>query len=250
MRTDHTGHRILGRQFAAAVPVPPTAVLLAVGMASLLLGARARKKPMKCRAIREFVVGPRLLLLATVVVLATGCLSIKSYVDPQLPKLAYSDLLARPNPQPVGLTVDFHRNGKPATFGVSRARDEVRAAVERSKLFTIVTDKPTEKMDRLEIVLDNIGDIGDAAAKGMKTGATFGGAGSMVTDGYLFTATFRPSGKEPITKVYRHAIHSTIGSTDGPPGLTPAESIGAAFNKVVEELVLNLLLDLQKEERL
>ena len=37
---------------------------------------------MKPQPIREFALGPRLLLVATVAVLVTGCLSIKSYVDP------------------------------------------------------------------------------------------------------------------------------------------------------------------------
>ena len=53
-----------------------------------------------------------------------------------------------------------------------------------------------------------------------------------------------------MTKVYRHAIHSTVGNAEGPPGLVPEESIRAAFDKVVEGLVLNMLLDLQKEEQL
>jgi hypothetical protein len=184
-----------------------------------------------------------------VVSLTIGC-SIKSYVDPLLPKVGYADLLARRNPQPVALTVEFHRNGQPATLGVSTAKEAVRTVVEKSKLFTSVNDKPTGDVDRLEIVLDNVGDLGDAAGKGALTGVTFGAVGSKVTDGYLFTATFRRVGKDPVTKVYRHAIHSTVGNAEGPPGLVPEESIRAAFDKVVEGLVLNLLLDLQKEEQL
>ncbi len=189
------------------------------------------------------------LMALFVVSLTIGC-SIKSYVDPQLPKVGYADLLARRNPQPVALTVGFHRNGKPATLGVSTAKEAVRTVVEKSKLFTSVNDKPTGDVDRLEIVLDNVGDLGDAAGKGALTGVTFGAVGSKVTDGYLFTATFRRVGKDPVTKVYRHAIHSTVGNAEGPPGLVPEESIRAAFDKVVAGLVLNMLLDLQKEEQL
>jgi len=189
------------------------------------------------------------LMALFVVSLTIGC-SIKSYVDPQLPKVGDADLLARRNPQPVALTVGFHRNGKPATLGVSTAKEAVRTVVEKSKLFTSVNDKPTGDVDRLEIVLDNVGDLGDAAGKGALTGVTFGAVGSKVTDGYLFTATFRRVGKDPVTKVYRHAIHSTVGNAEGPPGLVPEESIRAAFDKVVEGLVLNMLLDLQKEEQL
>lgn len=188
--------------------------------------------------------------LLVLMVVTGGCLSIKAYVDPQLPKVGYADLLTRRDRRPVALTMEFHRNGKPATLGASTAREEVRAVVEKSKLFSSLLDKPRDDVDRLEIVLDSIGDTGDAAGKGALTGVTFGAKGSEVTDGYIFTATFRPVGKQGVTKIYRHAIHSTIGNAQGPPGLVAEESLRAAFNKVVEGLVLNLLLELQKEEQI
>lgn len=188
--------------------------------------------------------------LLVLMVVTGGCLSVKAYVDPQLPKVSYADLLTRRDQRPVALMVEFHRNGEPATLGASTARKEVRAVVEKSKLFSSLLDKPRDDVDRLEIVLDNVGDTGDAAGKGALTGVTFGAKGSQVTDGYIFTATFRAVGKQAVTKVYRHAIHSTIGNAQGPPGLVAEESIRAAFNKVVEGLVLNLLLELQKEEQI
>jgi hypothetical protein len=188
--------------------------------------------------------------LVALMIVTSGCLSIKAYVDPQLPRVGYADLLARPTPRPVSLRVEFHRNGEPATLGASTARETVRAVVEKSKLFSSLLEKPSDDVDRLEIVLDNVGDTGDAAGKGALTGLTFGAKGSQVTDGYVFTATFRAAGKRAVTKTYRHAIHSTIGNAEGPPGLVAEESVRAAFNKVVEGLVLNLLLDLQKEEQI
>ena len=90
----------------------------------------------------------------------------------------------------------------------------------------------------------------DADGKGALTGLTFGAKGSQVTDGYVMTAKFQGGGRPGVTKVYRHAIHRTIGNADGPTGLVAEESLQAAFDKVVEGLVLNLLLDLQKEEQL
>jgi hypothetical protein len=189
-------------------------------------------------------------MLVALMIATSGCLSIKAYVDPQLSKVGYADLLARPDPRPVSLRVEFYRNGEPATLGASTAREAVRTAVEKSKLFSSLLDKPSDDVDRLEIVLDNVGDTGDAAGKGALTGLTFGAKGSQVTDGYLFTATFRAVGKQAVTKTYRHAIHSTIGNAEGPPGLVAEDSLRTAFNKVVEGLVLNLLLDLQKEEQI
>jgi hypothetical protein len=132
---------------------------------------------------------------------------------------------------------------------VPQARTEIRAVFERSKLFTAITDTPTPDADQFAIVLDNRADVGEAASKGMLTGITFGGAGSKVTDGYIFTVTFRKAGGEPLTKSYRHFIFSTIGNADGPPDLV-AMSTSEAFSRIVEELVLTMLFDLQKEERL
>jgi len=188
--------------------------------------------------------------ILAVTIAASGCLSLKSYVDPALPKVSYGDLLARPAPTPVALGVTFKRNGEPYARATSTARDSMRAVIERSKLFSAVLDTPATDVDRLDVVLDNVGDRGDAAGKGAVTGLTFGAKGSQVTDGYVFTATFLGVGKAPVTKVYRHAIHTTIGSAEAPAGLQPESSPRAAFDKVVEGLMLNLLLDLQKEERL
>ena len=59
--------------------------------------------------------------LVALMIATSGCLSIKAYVDPQLPRVGYADLLARPAPKPVSLRVEFHRNGEPATQGASKA---------------------------------------------------------------------------------------------------------------------------------
>src|SRR2546427_1858250 len=152
------------------------------------------------------------LLVIVLAGFAAGCLSVKSYVDPFLPQVGYGDLLPRRDPKPAVLTVAFHRNGEPASLGTSRARDEIRAVFEKSKLFSAFIDKPTGDVDQFDIVLDNRGDVGDATAKGMLTSITFGGAGSRVTNGYVFTVKFQKAGAEPVTKVYHHAIHSTMGN--------------------------------------
>ena len=80
----------------------------------------------------------------------------------------------------------------------------------------------------------------------MGTGLTLGLVGSMVTGGYVITATYTGPGREPVKKVYEHAIHSTVGNKQGPAGLR-AVSTQEAFDQVAEDLVLNLLRDLQSE---
>jgi hypothetical protein len=191
------------------------------------------------------------ILLALIIMSLTpaGCLSVKSYVDPQLPKVTYADLLRRSDVRPIYLTLEFQTNGKPNSKGRSLALDRVTRTLEMSKLFSYVAFTSADTLDRMDIVMNNVGDKGEAITKGVGTGLTFGLAGSMVTDGYVFTTTFQAVGKEPVRKVYKHALHTTIGNANGPEGHKPL-AVREAFDKVVEELVLNFLLDLQKEERL
>jgi hypothetical protein len=111
-------------------------------------------------------------------VVLTGCFSVKSYVDPTLPKVGYGDLLARSDRRPVARVVAFHRDGEPASMGTSTATKSVRSVVEKSNLFSSLLDQPKDDV------------------------------------------------------------------------LVAEESTLAAFDKVVEGLVLNLLLDLQKEEQI
>lgn len=179
----------------------------------------------------------------------TGCLSVKSYVDPELRKVEYADLLARQERRPIQLAVQFQRNGESKSSANRHFQERVVKIIETSKLFSAVNTDDSHGLDRLQIVLNNVADIDGAVGKGVKTGVTFGAAGSLVTDSYVLTATFTPVGKVPVQKTYRHALHSTIGNADGPPNLRPME-LQAAFDKVLEELMLNLILDLQREERL
>jgi hypothetical protein len=108
---------------------------------------------------------------------------------------------------------------------------------------------PTTDPDAAEfkIVINNLADKGDAFAKGVGTGLTFGLAGSMVTDHYEMEVVLTQGGKSIRKSGYRHALHSTVGNKDGPPGLTPMTP-SSAFAKIVEELLLNALKDLEQDK--
>ncbi len=172
----------------------------------------------------------------------SGCISTKSYVDPQYHHAGYGDLARPAPPYTLSVKVEFQRNGvaKPA------ADPQVRADIERSLRASGVAvpyDGKTPAEGELSFVLNNVADTGAAAGKGFGTGLTFGLAGSHVTDGYEMTVRLT-QGSTITERAYSHAILSTIGKASGPPGLTPV-SLGAAFNQVVDDLVLNALKDLQ-----
>jgi hypothetical protein len=179
----------------------------------------------------------------------TGCLSMKSYVDPELRKVEYADLLVRQERRPVSVAVQFQRNGEPKSSVNGHVQERVVKILESSKLFSKVTTEEGQGLDRLQLVLNNVADIDGAVGKGAKTGLTFGAAGSLVTDSYVLKAMFLRPGKVAVEKTYRHALHSTIGNAEAPPNLRPMGT-QEAFDKVLEDLMLNLILDLQQEERL
>ena len=185
-------------------------------------------------------------MLSLLGILASGCLSTRSYVDPALGHLAYSDLSKGGPPASVYLTVEFQTRGKKNLAATSSTYDRISTVLRSSGLFSAVQSTGSQEEARLDILMNNVGDIGKAVSKGIGTGLTLGLVGSMVTDGYEFKATYTAPGKEPVTKVYQHALHSTIGNKQGPPGLKPM-STQEAFDQVVEELVLHLLQDLQKD---
>jgi len=73
----------------------------------------------------------------------TGCLSVKSYIDPQLLKVGYGDLLARRDPT---------------------VTKTVRGVAEKSNVFSSLLDKPKDG------VLDNVVTSGTPRAKARSPG--------------------------------------------------------------------------------
>lgn len=185
-------------------------------------------------------------LVLVFTLLATGCLTTKSYVDPTLPDVKYTDLTRRSPGEKIAVNVEFQTNGKPKPEVSKAVLDKLVLTLRATGVFADVITQADPANDRLDVVMNNVADMGKAVGKGIGTGLTFGLAGSLVTDGYEFKATYRPVGKDPVVRNYKHAIHTTVGNKKGPPGLQPVP-VGQAFDMVVEDLVLNLLRDLQKD---
>lgn len=185
-------------------------------------------------------------LCAVAFALASGCISVKSYVDPALPNVEYTNLKAPAEKHPVQLLFEF-KNAKGTSPAVTdKMRPKAVAILEQSKMFSQVVTAPKTADQKLFITIENFPVTKDAASKGVGVGLTFGLAGTMVTDGYSMEAVYQVPSKPEIKKSYKHAIHSTIGNASGPPGLVgmPPQD---AFDKVMEGLLLNLMSDLSKE---
>ena len=196
------------------------------------------------RNLARFLLRPGILVLGLVII-CTGCLSAKHYVDPTFHDANYLSIKTPDSPRPIVVIATFQVNGKPKKEADPIVFRKVTKVLAATRIFIEATNAQTNQAARLEIVVNNIADIGSAEGKGFGTGLTLGLAGSEIVDRYEMTAIYTPAGGLPIKKIYKHAIYSTIGAHSAPAGMEPV-SIEDAFDQVVEDMLLNFLRDLQK----
>ncbi|MFN3668098.1 MAG: hypothetical protein ACK4VY_02220 [Brevundimonas sp.] len=177
--------------------------------------------------------------LAACAVVMTGCLSVKSYVDPTLPRVGRADIPAPTTLRPVQVAVEFRTKGSANAAATAEVRPRVIAVAAESGLFSAVSSEAGGAgAGLLTVVINNVPAEGEnAEAEGFGTGLTLGAVGNMVTDAYVTTVTYSRGGQTTSVDV-RHALHTTIGNHSGPPGLT-AVTPQEAVNQVVDQIVWN-----------
>jgi len=115
-----------------------------------------------------------------------GCATTRSYVDPGYGRATYDDIIRRSAPYRVKIFVEFQRNGE----HLPQADSELMGHVERVVRGTGFAIPATQDISgELKVVVNNIADLGKAAAKGFGTGLTFGLAESTITDNYEMEAS-------------------------------------------------------------
>lgn len=178
----------------------------------------------------------------------TGCLSVKSYVDPAYKSLSYSDIKKPAQPIPVVLTTEFQRNGAV----VPKAGKELQSAVERSLratgVFSPTAQANGEKQAKLHLTANNVADLGEAAGKGVLTGLTFGAVGNAIADKYEFKFNYIDAQGKKVSERYPHMILTTVGNKKAPIENVQPMAINEAFNKVVDDVVIRFSSDLQKQQ--
>jgi hypothetical protein len=169
-------------------------------------------------------------------------MSIKSYVAPEYGRATYADIARPSEPYRIKISVEFQRNGA----HMPRVDKELMGHVDRVVRATGFAVPATQDASgELKVVVNNIADLGEAKRKGFGTGLTFGLAGTIVTDYYEMQASLSINDKVIRRAGYKHALHSTIGLKKAPEGLEPMKT-SEAFGKVVEQLILNFINDIQK----
>ena len=171
----------------------------------------------------------------------SGCLAPKMYVDTSVPTVGKGDIVGPAQPAPVQVLYEFHTKGAANSGATSQTRPYVIDAATQSGLFSMVSATPVSG-GVLTVTINNVADTDDAMSKGIGTGLTMGLVGTMVKDGYVCAATYTRDGKTTDASVH-HAIYTTIGNHDGPPGMTPLDP-QAAVQKMIGQATWNLLKQL------
>lgn len=188
---------------------------------------------------------PKASLVLLVLLSVTACVSPRSYVDPQFAKASYSDIKPVASRYDVNLSTEFQRNGQP----LPQVDAEIRNLVEQALRATAVVVPTTAPSGtKMHVVVNNIGNRGAAAAKGIGTGLTFGAIGSTVTDSYEIRIAFQ-SGAATVDETFSHAIHTTIGNASAPVDAPPT-STAEAVRKMIQDVILNFVKAMQDQGQL
>lgn len=183
------------------------------------------------------------LAIAGMALVATGCAT--HYVDTALRDVPAEKMAKAQDPKPVQLLFEFQTKGATNPRATAQLKAKTTEIVTDSHLFSQVSPDPGEGRPVLSIVVNNVPITQDAVAKGFVTGLTFGLAGSTVTDGYICTIDYLPSGSAgKISTTVRHAIHTTLGNAGAPPSAVKSASIQEAVYTMLRQIISNGLNDL------
>jgi hypothetical protein len=184
----------------------------------------------------------RPLMLICCTLILHGCITIHSYVDPQYHHASFGDLTRVEPPYALSIKVQYQVNGVDRPKADRSLLDHVERSLRASGV-AVPYEGKGDADGEMSVIVNDVGDIKAAAAKGFGTGLTFGLIGSHVSDNYEVTVRLTQVGGVTEQK-YQHAILSTVGNASGPPGLT-AVPLAMAVNQVADDIVLNFLKDMQ-----
>ncbi len=183
-----------------------------------------------------------LLLAFSSAVLLGGCVSPSFYTVNEYQKHRQQDLIIPQKPFAVRVEADFSRNGQ----ALPAANGELAAAVEKALTNTRIAIPYAHAENAIKITADNISDLKQALNKGFATGLTLGMAGNRVQDYYQFTCHYLNKNQALYSTQYNHALITAIGNVAPPSDSTVQSNPKTAFASITKDIVINCLVDLQK----
>jgi hypothetical protein len=179
--------------------------------------------------------------LSILIAVLSGCVTPHAYVDPQYQKASFDSIQRPAQPAPVKVEVHFERNGA----AYAKVDKTLQADVEQSlKKIGVFVPTMDASAGTITVTANNIADTSGAAAKGFKVGLTFGAAGQVVDDDYEFVCVYQAGGADK-SFTYHHAIHTSFGNVAAPVAGVAPMTLKDAFSKVVEDVMVNFVKDLQ-----
>lgn len=171
------------------------------------------------------------------------------YLDPKPARLDYSSLVPPANRQPVYLVFDMYSADGSFPEATRKLAPKVAQVIKDSDMFSSVSKVGSENMARIQISMRETGVLSGHDTKSLPPGLTSTLPGSKAAITYLFTAQYIKPGAEPVKKTYPHAVHLVPDDTTGLGDALPMTA-GHAVDRMVEQVVLTFLHDLQRDRKL
>lgn len=196
----------------------------------------------------------RVVLASVVILLAlAGCGATpkESFLGTSFPRLTYGNISRPGTPLRLQLTVEFQRNGQHFPKGDVPLRDYASQILLDSGVILPVSEfSPASRAEgKIRVVLNNIADSGTVAAQMRDRTHPLWMKGTTITDAYelsMFITTAR--GAVSRTGI-KHAVHTAIGNMSVPEGIQ-AFPQDQGFGRVLEQMILRALVDLQERGEL
>ncbi|HJT51052.1 MAG TPA: hypothetical protein VJ734_03855 [Nitrosospira sp.] len=172
-----------------------------------------------------------------------GCTSPKkSFLGASFPRVSYEDIAHRSTPLRLKLVVEFQRNGEHFPKGDIPLKDYAAVILRDSGVVLPVFDQ--EEGD-IKLVLNNVADSGTVASGAARTGYPLWMVGKTITDAYELSMFITTKEGTISRKGIKHAVHTAIGNMSIPEEVAafPQEQ---AFGKVLEQMILRALEDMQQ----
>jgi len=176
-----------------------------------------------------------------------GCTSPKkSFLGASFPKVTYRDIAERKVPLRLTLSVEFQRNGKHFPKGDIPLKDYTNAILRDTRVVVPVIDRAEGEV---RVVLNNIADSGTVASEAARTGYPLWVIGKTITDAYELSMFITTSEGTISRTGIKQAVHTAIGNMSIPENV-PSFPQDQAFGKVLEQMILQALMEMQQSGEL
>jgi hypothetical protein len=182
-----------------------------------------------------------------VVLVLGGCATPKvSFLGGPYPSLSYNDLRKRDVPLRLALAVEFQRNGEHFPKGDVPLRDYAYQILRDTGVIT-----PVEEGEEgvIRVVLNNVADPQTVAVERASTMHPLWMVGTTITDAYELSMFITIKGKTIARMGIKNAVHTALGNIRIPDDIQTFPH-NQAFGKVLEQMMLCALVDMQRSGEL